>query len=70
MIAPVSPLAPVAPLLTTVDVASALRVSERTLRLWIKDGKFPAPMKVGRGARWQRADVETWIEQASAGGAA
>lgn len=70
MIAPVGLIAPVAPLMTAVDVASALRISERTLRLWISGGKFPPPKKIGRGARWQRSDVEAWVENSSAGGAA
>lgn len=53
--------APKEALLTIGQVAVRLSVSERTLRGWILDGKFPKPIRAGRGIRYRPSDVEAWI---------
>ncbi|HEN3248782.1 TPA: AlpA family phage regulatory protein [Yersinia enterocolitica] len=30
---------------------------------WIKQGKFPAPCKLGRTSRWRSTDVNKWIQE-------
>ncbi|HGU9210139.1 TPA: helix-turn-helix transcriptional regulator [Escherichia coli] len=28
----------------------------------IKDGDFPAPIKMGRSSRWLKSEVEAWLQ--------
>lgn len=28
----------------------------------ISDGKFPAPVKLGRSSRWFRSEIEKWLQ--------
>ncbi|EOK4708164.1 helix-turn-helix transcriptional regulator, partial [Escherichia coli] len=28
----------------------------------IKDGAFPAPIKLGRSSRWLKSEVEAWLQ--------
>lgn len=30
---------------------------------WIKQGKFPAPCKLGRTSRWRSTDINKWIQE-------
>jgi excisionase family DNA binding protein len=48
-------------------VASILGQTERTLRRWIHDGKFPA-LKMGRSIRIAHSDLERWLAKAKAKG--
>jgi prophage regulatory protein len=32
-----------------------------TIYEWMRKGKFPRPIKIGRSARWTSCDVERWI---------
>lgn len=42
-------------------------------RTWVydavKDGRFPAPLKIGTASRWRIGDVRRWLSDLSAGGA-
>ena len=29
----------------------------------IRDGAFPAPIKLGRSSRWYKSEVEQWMQQ-------
>jgi prophage regulatory protein len=50
-------------LVTLRDVKSLTNLSHTTLYEKIKEGSFPAPIKVGRASRWfLKADVRTWLE--------
>lgn len=53
--------APKEALMTIGQVSVRLRVCERTLRYWIASGKFPKPIRAGRGIRYRPSDVEAWI---------
>jgi predicted DNA-binding transcriptional regulator AlpA len=47
------------------DVCELFGISSLTLRQWLRAGRFPAPLKIGRRQRyWAAADVE----RAQAGG--
>lgn len=46
---------------TIKQVSHRLQVSDRTIRNWVKDGKFPLPIKVGRQLRWHPEDIERWL---------
>ncbi len=54
-------------LLTTVDVAKILNVSEQTLRIWRSKNIGPAFSKFGDSkqsdVRYSRRDVEIYIQQ-------
>ena len=55
---------PVAPaLMTSVELAAELQISERTVRRLEITGKIgPRPMNIGRAVRYRRDEVEKWIE--------
>ena len=53
-------------LLTTVEVAKHLNVSEsflRMSRLRPPDGKAPQWIKIGRAVRYRPADIEDWLDK-------
>lgn len=29
----------------------------------IQEGQFPKPIKLGRSSRWQKSEVETWLQE-------
>lgn len=37
---------------TSAERAARLRVSVRTLALWVKAGKYEAPVRLGGSVRW------------------
>ena len=46
------------------DITNSLKISEDTLREWIKDGKFPYPLRVNdRATLWSYALIENWVAQ-------
>ena len=46
------------------DITDSLKIDKDTLKLWIKEGKFPPPMKVGdRLTLWCYAVIENWVAQ-------
>lgn len=49
-------------LLKTGDVASLVRLSERTITRLVQKGEFPSPMKVGRTNLWQRSIIVKWMK--------
>jgi len=56
--------------MTTSEVADLLRTSAETVRYWRHVGKGPDSFKIGRRVLYVRADVERFIEEARAAGAA
>lgn len=52
-------------LLSIREVAQLLGVSQRAIWGWAHDGKFPAPLELGRLRRWRRQDIETWLAEQS-----
>ena len=49
------------PLMTVHEVADALKVTEATVRIWIRERKLRA-MKVGKDWRVSVADVEAFLD--------
>ena len=46
------------------DITNSLKISEDTLRKWIKDGKFPQPLRMNdRTILWSYALIENWVAQ-------
>lgn len=52
-------------LLTLHEVAELLRVPDATLRYWRYLGTGPHSFRVGRGVRYWRHDVHTWLHNQS-----
>jgi predicted DNA-binding transcriptional regulator AlpA len=60
---PIVELADLPPLLTCREVLSLVRVSKATLRFWIDNGTFPAPVMLSeRTHRWRRSEVLSFLE--------
>ena len=53
-------------LLTMVEVAAIVRAPLATLRYWRHLGTGPHSFRVGRGVRYWRSDVMTWLQEQSA----
>ena len=50
--------------LNIYDITNSLKISEDTLREWIKAGKFPRPLRVNdRTTLWSYALIEKWVAQ-------
>ena len=47
--------------LTVVEVAELLNVSTRHVWAMAATGRMPAPKRLGRAARWDRAEIEAWF---------
>jgi excisionase family DNA binding protein len=56
---------PGTPLLTVSQVAAEFQVTAQTIRNWIEQGVLPA-VRVGRGYRIRREDVDALLTRASA----
>lgn len=52
-------------LLVTKAILRLTGISRSTLHRWIKDGLFPAPLKLGAGpssrSAWLKADIDAWL---------
>jgi predicted DNA-binding transcriptional regulator AlpA len=53
-------------LLSAKDLRKALGVSAGTLYRWMKEDKFPPQIHIGSLARWNKAEVEAWLEARTA----
>jgi excisionase family DNA binding protein len=56
----------IGPLLTTMEVAKLLRVSQRTVQDWIREGALPA-VRYGKLVRVRQADLAAFGEPVSKG---
>ena len=45
------------------DVAKRYRVSKQTIRKMSKDGRMPAPKRMGNKDIWNRKELEEWETQ-------
>jgi prophage regulatory protein len=43
-------------------VCEQLAISERTLEGWVREGRFPPPVRVGKRCYWAAEAVQTWYE--------
>ena len=53
-------------LLKVNELASRLGIGERTVWRMVSTGQFPAPIRLGRCARWRWKTVEQWLEEKEA----
>ena len=46
------------------DLTNSLKINEDTLMKWIKEGKFPRPLRTNnRTTLWSYALIENWVAQ-------
>jgi predicted DNA-binding transcriptional regulator AlpA len=50
-------------LLTRNAVAAMLHVSPQTLMIWVTEGKFPSPIRIGRRALWPQTTVDRVLQR-------
>lgn len=50
-------------LLTSAELAKALRVNERTVRRWRNEGTGPPVLWAGAVARYRWGDVVAWLKR-------
>ena len=48
-------------LLTIKQVCEILRLTRQTIHVYVLQGRMPPPLKIGRATRWDRRDLEKWI---------
>lgn len=49
-------------LLTYADVCGMLNRNYKTIWAWVRDGKFPRPIKLnGQTLGWRQEDFENWL---------
>ncbi|MEX0603838.1 MAG: helix-turn-helix domain-containing protein [Marinobacter sp.] len=47
--------------LSDKHISERYEVSRQTVWRWVREGKFPAPLKLGPNCtRWKLSDVEAW----------
>ena len=45
------------------DVQDKVRISKATIWSWVKQNKFPSPIKLGKGVTvWRKSDIDAWIK--------
>ncbi|PZP53769.1 MAG: hypothetical protein DI595_02395 [Agrobacterium fabrum] len=53
-------------LLDSAAIKKVAPVSNMTLWRWMRDGKFPSPLKVAGRNFWKSDEIEAWINDLSA----
>ena len=44
------------------DITNSLKINEDTLMKWIKEGKFPRPLRINdRATLWSYALIANWV---------
>ena len=52
------------PYQTRHQLEKLFKVSLATIYRWIKEGKFPKPVRLGANmVRWKASDIEAWMMQ-------
>ncbi|ECG8572690.1 AlpA family transcriptional regulator [Salmonella enterica subsp. diarizonae] len=46
-----------------VFITSLTGLTDKWFYKLIKDGAFPAPIKMGRSSRWLKSEVEAWLQE-------
>jgi excisionase family DNA binding protein len=54
--------------LTEAELAALLKVTRRTVKRWRAEGGGPPWVRIGRGIRYRRRDVDAWAERQPGGG--
>ena len=54
-------------LLDVKDVARLLKLSRRQVWRLRSAGEIPQPIKIGNSVRWNRTDIERWLDSLKGG---
>lgn len=49
-------------LITKDEVAKLFRVRNRTVEKWVKEGRIPPPLKIGRYVWWDEDELMAWLK--------
>jgi len=49
-------------LLTINELANIVGFRKSTIYKFIKKGKFPKQIKIGKSSRWKLSDIQNWIK--------
>lgn len=49
-------------LITKDEVAKLFNVRNRTIETWVRNGKFPRPLKIGRHIWWDEEVLMAWVK--------
>lgn len=50
-------------LLRINDVVKKTSIGKSTIWVWVKDGKFPKPIKLSeRISAWKESDIDEWVK--------
>ncbi|MEI1702472.1 helix-turn-helix domain-containing protein [Acinetobacter baumannii] len=45
------------------DILPHLPIKRSTVWKWVKDGRFPVPVKIHTLTRWRCVDIHAWLNQ-------
>jgi len=52
---------------TRQELEETLTLSSATIYRWVKDGRFPKPIRLGtKMVRWKTSDIEQWLKEEGA----
>jgi len=49
--------------LTIKDVTNKVGFKTSTIYKYIKENKFPKPVKFGKSSRWKLTDIDQWMQK-------
>jgi len=49
-------------LLTIKEVVQIIGFKKSTIYKFIRENKFPQPLKFGKSSRWKKSEIELWIK--------
>lgn len=52
-------------LLNVKEVAQFTRLHKSTIYRFVKEGKFPKPIKIGSASRWKKEDLVSYLDASS-----
>jgi prophage regulatory protein len=54
--------------LRIAQIIELIPISKPTVWRWVRDGKFPAPIKLSHGVTvWKNQDVQAWLDLQNGG---
>lgn len=48
-------------MLTIGEVADCICYDQKTIRKWLREGKFPPPIVDGKSVRWSAMSIGVWL---------
>ena len=51
------------PLVDMKEITKFTGLTDKWFYKLIQEGQFPKPIKLGRSSRWQKSEVEAWLQE-------